>query len=66
MACLLSRETVSELFFHSFCSEDLFKWRNHPYDVSRERLTQYIISKREKNTENCLKKIAYHVLLKSH
>lgn len=68
MACLLSRETANELLFflHSFCSGDLFKWRNHPYDVSGERLTQHILSEGEKkNTENCLKKITYYVLLKS-
>lgn len=53
-------------FLHSFCSGDLFKWRNHPYDVSGERLTQHILSEGEKkNTENCLKKITYYVLLKS-
>lgn len=42
MVCLLSKGTVKELFcFYSFCFEDLFNCRNHPYDVSRERLTQY-------------------------
>lgn len=41
MVCLLSKGTVNELLcFHSFCFEDLLNCRNHPYDVSGERLTQ--------------------------
>jgi len=44
-------------FFYSFCFEDLFSWRNHPYDVSREGLTQHILSEGEKTLEIALRKL---------
>lgn len=67
MVCLLSTGTVNELLcFYSFCFEDLFNCRNHPYDVSGERLTQYGFFLKVKNMENCLKKITDCVLFKSH